>query len=88
MNTNRHSHYNSTHSHTIRNIKLSFPLLSDEKKLQNFVVFVYQEQNDMQNNRMVVFDIPKKEIVSQIFINPCLNCIDDVSKDENDFRQY
>ena len=42
----------------------------------------------MQNNRMVVFDILKKEIVSQIFINPCLSCIDDVSKDENDFRKY
>ena len=71
-----------------KNIKLSFPTLSDEKKKQNFAVFVYQEQNNMLNNRMIVYDIPNKKIVNNIFINPPQNQIDQVNKDENDFLQY
>jgi len=49
---------------------------------------VYQERNDMSNNKMIVYDIERKEIVQSIDINLNKNCQNFVYEDNVGFNCF
>ena len=48
-----------------KELKLVFNLFADETKLNNFIPFVYMEKNNIENNRLLVYDIQDMKLKDQ-----------------------
>ena len=55
---------------TYKDIKLTFEQSHDQDENLNIMAFIYQEYNNVDNNRMLIYDIPRKKLTRDIKINP------------------
>ena len=71
-----------------REIKVSVCRDSNQESMVNFIPFIYQESNNIENNKFIVFDIIKNQLQFTLSNNPGQSSLKHLYEDNRQFNVF